>query len=172
MAGVRVCAQARRRVAAWRQAERMAQQNDSTLRTSSKQAHIPLQRPSSLRIKGKKPKGNDRAAAPRAPGQLTRAEIRDLQSRELGPEDYDFLLRLDESIERKDLLSEEQASALIETTLDQEECCSICLCDLQNGENVVLLACGHCFHPTCVKEWLVKGRDTCPVCNAKAEQSQ
>ena len=101
---------------------------------------------------------------------LTRAQIRALQDRELTPEDYEVLLRLDESVAKKDVLSEEQASALIEQTMETEAECCVCMCDLEGGESAVMLACGHYFHAPCIKDWLVKGKDTCPMCNAKAEQ--
>ena len=100
---------------------------------------------------------------------LTAAQIRALQSRELTPEDYELLLRLDESVQRKNLLSAEAASNLIETILAEDAECSVCLCDMQKGECTVVLGCSHCFHPECIKEWLTRGRDTCPVCTAKVQ---
>ena len=97
---------------------------------------------------------------------MTRAQIRALQDRELTPEDYEILLRLDESVAKKDVLSEEDA-ALIEQTMEEDAECCVCMCDLVSGESAVMLACGHYFHPPCIKDWLVKGKDTCPMCNAE-----
>ena len=106
---------------------------------------------------------------------MTKAQIRDLQNRELTPEDYELLLRLDEMNglvhgQRQQVLSQGEAAALIETVLDGDAECSICLCDMASGEQEVLLACGHHYHPGCIKDWLVKGKDTCPMCNIKAKQ--
>lgn len=41
--------------------------------------------------------------------------------------------------------------------------CSICLSDINKGENTVLLPCGHIFHWKCCHSWL-KDNNTCPVC--------
>jgi hypothetical protein len=101
---------------------------------------------------------------------LSQREIRDLQNRELGPEDYELLLRLDETVERRNVLSEEAAGKLVVSALESEAECSVCLTDMQTGESAVVLGCGHSFHPQCVREWLCKGRETCPMCNAIAHQ--
>jgi hypothetical protein len=46
----------------------------------------------------------------------------------------------------------------------QEEC-SIC-CEVMGGDVPQRkLACGHCFHPECIKRWL-KQNPTCPMCKA------
>merc|ERR1711907_686435 len=79
--------------------------------------------------------------------------------RELTPEDYEILLRLDESVAKKDVLSAEQAAALIEHTMEEDDSCCVCMCDLESGESAVMLACGPYFHPPCIKDWLVKGKD-------------
>lgn len=43
--------------------------------------------------------------------------------------------------------------------------CSICLEDLQAGDRMVLLLCGHTMHMNCAKQWL-KSHNTCPLCKA------
>ena len=43
------------------------------------------------------------------------------------------------------------------------ECCSICQCDYQDGEQEMKLPCGHAFHPDCLTPWL-DANDTCPMC--------
>ncbi|CAK9114376.1 Putative RING-H2 finger protein ATL69 (RING-type E3 ubiquitin transferase ATL69), partial [Durusdinium trenchii] len=45
--------------------------------------------------------------------------------------------------------------------------CSICLCDMNS--RVARLPCGHCFHKSCVTEWLIEPRSgqRCPLCNQK-----
>jgi hypothetical protein len=41
--------------------------------------------------------------------------------------------------------------------------CSICLCELEEGDWVGDIPCGHLFHKDCLKEWLVKNNH-CPIC--------
>ena len=41
--------------------------------------------------------------------------------------------------------------------------CSICLTEVNEGENTILLPCGHMFHDACVTKWL-KIHNTCPLC--------
>lgn len=41
------------------------------------------------------------------------------------------------------------------------EQCSICL-----NENVnIRTHCGHYYHPECIKAWMMRGKNRCPVCN-------
>jgi hypothetical protein len=43
--------------------------------------------------------------------------------------------------------------------------CSICICDLKEGEQVRLLPhCGHVFHNDCIKQWLTEQKRSCPLC--------
>ena len=41
--------------------------------------------------------------------------------------------------------------------------CSICLTEVNEGEDTILLPCGHMFHDACVTKWL-KIHNTCPLC--------
>ena len=41
--------------------------------------------------------------------------------------------------------------------------CSICLCELEEGDWVGDIPCDHLFHKDCLKEWLVKNNH-CPIC--------
>ena len=41
--------------------------------------------------------------------------------------------------------------------------CSICLMEVKEGEDTILLPCGHMFHDNCVTKWL-KIHNTCPLC--------
>ena len=111
-----------------------------------------------------------RIARARTATRLTQAEyraiMRDLQQRELTPEDYDLLLRLDEIVEKRDVLTARDAFSL--ATLhpagsDGAECV-ICLGEVPAGETIAELACGHVYHPECIREWLTKSKDTCPMC--------
>jgi len=44
------------------------------------------------------------------------------------------------------------------------EACSICLDDLNCGEEVRQLPCKHVFHEDCVGKWLTERSSTCPLC--------
>ena len=46
--------------------------------------------------------------------------------------------------------------------------CCICLDDQKIGANAVKLACGHIYHPACLKEWLEKSC-MCPICRYELE---
>ena len=156
--------EAQQRVRAWRAAER-EYYSYSMMSSGAGRRTASFSKMGAPAYYGKKKKSSDKFAC-----GLTGAEILALQSRELTPEDYEILLQLDESVEKRNVLSELEAAALIESTVEGQVSCSVCLCDLESGESAVLLSCGHCFHPPCIKSWLVKGKDTCPLCNAKAEQ--
>ena len=41
--------------------------------------------------------------------------------------------------------------------------CSICLMEVNEGQDTILLPCGHMFHDKCVTQWL-KIHNTCPLC--------
>jgi hypothetical protein len=41
--------------------------------------------------------------------------------------------------------------------------CSICLMDVSEGQNTILLPCGHMFHSECATKWL-EIHNTCPLC--------
>lgn len=45
----------------------------------------------------------------------------------------------------------------------EEEKCAICICELEEGEEVKKLTCGHIYHQDCINVWL-KNNSTCPTC--------
>nr|XP_009775194.1 PREDICTED: RING-H2 zinc finger protein RHA1a-like [Nicotiana sylvestris] len=50
------------------------------------------------------------------------------------------------------------------TNLDSVEC-AICLCKIEEGEEVRELRCDHVFHRVCLDRWMNCGRNmTCPLC--------
>lgn len=48
--------------------------------------------------------------------------------------------------------------------------CTICISDVNVGDEVVLLPCKHWFHEDCVTMWL-KEHNTCPVCRTAIEEN-
>ena len=93
---------------------------------------------------------------------LSRAQIRDLQSREITPEDYDLLLLLDEGV-KPARASIDPSSYIKEQPADVTMTCSICIAEIERGETAALLSCGHGFHRACVEQWLTR-KAACPMC--------
>ncbi|KAK4715324.1 hypothetical protein R3W88_013662 [Solanum pinnatisectum] len=48
--------------------------------------------------------------------------------------------------------------------------CSVCLCKIEEGEEVRELRCDHLFHRVCLDRWLGMGRMTCPLCRNHLKQ--
>ncbi|MCD7461202.1 hypothetical protein HAX54_045515 [Datura stramonium] len=42
--------------------------------------------------------------------------------------------------------------------------CAVCLCKMEEGEQVRELRCDHLFHKVCLDRWMGCGRKTCPLC--------
>ena len=52
-------------------------------------------------------------------------------------------------------------------TAEEDESCAICLCDMEESENLRRLPCDHSFHAACINQWLTQERrNTCPYCRA------
>lgn len=97
-------------------------------------------------------------------------------TRELSPEDYELLLLLDEGVVKKTkTLSLETASALPSATGIAwiNEACSICLCALEEEDDVRMLpTCGHFFHAPCAQRWLTSEKAVCPVCGQEESKQE
>jgi hypothetical protein len=105
--------------------------------------------------------------------EVLNSNVRSLMYRDLGPEDYETLLRLDDyhpPTER--LLTLPEVGALPRHTWlgrnegDLYDTCAICLELFHEGESVVKLRlCDHVFHEPCVTRWLTEFKGQCPVDN-------
>ncbi|KAI3777402.1 hypothetical protein L1987_47202 [Smallanthus sonchifolius] len=51
---------------------------------------------------------------------------------------------------------------------DDEPCC-ICQEEYKNGDDLGALECGHEFHTSCIKQWLLQ-KNACPVCKSAASK--
>lgn len=45
-----------------------------------------------------------------------------------------------------------------------DEECAVCLCKIEQGEEIAELRCDHRFHKVCLDRWVGYGRLTCPLC--------
>jgi len=66
-------------------------------------------------------------------------------------------------------LSEEQREAMASRAYERQPgetenaTCSVCLSQLEDGEQAKTLGCKHVYHPECIDRWLERSR-LCPVC--------
>jgi len=51
------------------------------------------------------------------------------------------------------------------TLEDDEPTCSICLCEYEKGDKLIMLPCKHVFHEDCINSW-TEHNTRCPLCNA------
>ncbi|KAK1422216.1 hypothetical protein QVD17_25179 [Tagetes erecta] len=51
---------------------------------------------------------------------------------------------------------------------DDEPCC-VCQEEYKNGDDLGALECGHEFHTSCIKQWLLQ-KNACPVCKSAASK--
>lgn len=101
-------------------------------------------------------------------GALSRTQIRNLQQRELTPEDYELLLSLDETVETKESRlneSECERLPLPSALLTWEgESCGVCLSEMEPEQEVRgLPCCSHVFHEKCIRQWLTGSKAKCPL---------
>jgi len=98
---------------------------------------------------------------------LTEKQLEDLLTRDLSPEDYDLLLRLDDTVEKKTLKGKIDQSSFPtqEITKHEESPCVVCLSEYEIGEQVTMLPCLHYFHTQCIINWLTNSSLNCPVDN-------
>mmetsp|Transcript_90912 Transcript_90912/g.142830 ORF Transcript_90912/g.142830 Transcript_90912/m.142830 type:complete len:354 (+) Transcript_90912:87-1148(+) len=104
----------------------------------------------------------------RLPCGLSSNEVYSLLHREITPEDYDLLLRLDEDVP-KQTASAESVAGLRKVLQDEfmGAECSVCLAAFAAEDAVVALPCSHIFHRSCITKWLSECRKKCPLCGVE-----
>ena len=90
----------------------------------------------------------------------------DLQHRDLRPEDYELLLRLDESVAPK-TISRMLLDSIVIVTVDAAdilgELCTICMELYGASQRVKTLPCKHTFHADCIDHWFSTASQNCPL---------
>ncbi|XP_041369902.1 uncharacterized protein LOC121383870 [Gigantopelta aegis] len=88
-----------------------------------------------------------------------------LQHRDLTPEDYDTLLRLDDAVAVKTVPVSKLQSFRTDVVDDgcAGDICSVCLDPYLLGQTRKFLPCGHCFHANCIDMWLRNSSMNCPL---------
>lgn len=80
--------------------------------------------------------------------------------------DYEHLIRLDEQLMRDKNRAEKaqiEALPLSKATVEDKEIrCCVCMCDVEEGEELRVLPCSHKYHRKCIDEWLTYN-GCCPV---------
>lgn len=102
--------------------------------------------------------------------QAISGEVRTLLYRDITPNDYELLVRLDEAVARP-TASKSRVESL--PTVPAEEAlgktCLVCLEQFDVSDKVSLLPeCQHLFHTECVSKWLLERDRSCPVCSVAA----
>mmetsp|Transcript_5112 Transcript_5112/g.12115 ORF Transcript_5112/g.12115 Transcript_5112/m.12115 type:complete len:277 (+) Transcript_5112:67-897(+) len=110
------------------------------------------------------------------PCGLTHREIYSLLSREITPEDYEMLLRLDDSVPKAKPATEEETNEFFKVVPVQEVLgkeCPICLAPFKEDDSVAAVpcVCAHTFHRECISTWLSNYRRTCPLCCTELERA-
>jgi len=101
------------------------------------------------------------------PCGLRQAEALDMMTRELTPEDFEALSKLDESLPKRDTV-EQTAVDSLQRRLGRdctEADCGVCLLPLDPAKEAACLPCKHAFHPACIGKWLTQCKNTCPLCS-------
>lgn len=107
------------------------------------------------------------------PCGLFQDEVIQIMYRDLSPEDYETLSKLDEKVPKK-IVRKNLVDSLPRCLAQDYGCteCGVCLAELEPSSRVVLLSCRHGFHPACISRWLTQCKNTCPLCAAHIDQVQ
>jgi len=105
---------------------------------------------------------------------LSEHEVVELLYRDITPEDYELLLRLDEQVPKKTAKAEVVGQLpAVSAQERRHETCGVCLMPFEDGEeavgeDIVSVPCpaNHEFHRACISRWLTQCKDACPVDHA------
>lgn len=97
---------------------------------------------------------------------LSEHEVLELMQRDITPEDYDMLLRLDASLPKrtanKSILEKLRPVPFADR---QHNLCGVCLMHFELEDDILAVPCPgqHEFHRACISKWLVECKNCCPV---------
>jgi len=102
------------------------------------------------------------------PCGLDHNQVMDLMYRDIKPEDYEMLSKLDESVPKKDIVQRTLVDDLPRVLARDSGAneCGVCLAQLRPTAQAVKLPCQHVFHPKCIEKWLTECKNACPLCSA------
>lgn len=138
-----------------------------TMRTSSSRGRRAMGEPPTIHGSGNRRRSNS-AYLTDPPAYLSGILAFVRSPFDMHPErlDYEHLIRLDEQLmrdknraEKSQIESLPVAKAKIE---DKEIRCCVCMCDVEEGEELRVLPCSHKYHRNCIDEWLTYN-GCCPV---------
>lgn len=101
------------------------------------------------------------------PCGLRQDEVLDLMYRDINPEDYEVLSKLDEAVPKTDIAERDLVAGLPKVRLQAggADECGVCLAKLEANAQVSRLPCQHVFHPECIGKWLTQCKNSCPLCS-------
>lgn len=101
---------------------------------------------------------------------LCPSEVADLLYREITPNDYETLLRLDDMVARPTVSADGLDSLPTAPCADfLGEECAVCMSSFEAADKVTSLPCGHHFHRACIGKWLGECSRACPLCGKSYE---
>ncbi|CAD5111091.1 unnamed protein product [Dimorphilus gyrociliatus] len=92
--------------------------------------------------------------------------LMELQNRDIRPEDYDVLLRLDETVAPKTVDNATVKSfntIIVSEEMLKNQQCTICMEVYEIGQTCKKLPCEHVFHDNCISQWLLNCGKNCPL---------
>ncbi|CAF3654407.1 unnamed protein product [Rotaria sp. Silwood1] len=91
----------------------------------------------------------------------------DMQNRDLSPNDYEMLLRLDERVQRKtvDVHILDKFPTLDVSDIHLNDQCTICMETFTLKQKLKSLPCTHIFHVHCIETYLKEFSTQCPLDN-------
>lgn len=106
------------------------------------------------------------------PCGLCQDEVIELMYRDISPEDFEALCKLDERVPKRNTAKGNIVDRLPRVAV--KDCsateCGVCLAEFDTSASVIKLPCRHFFHPNCISKWLTQCKNTCPLCTAPIEQ--
>lgn len=102
------------------------------------------------------------------PCGLLQDEVIEFMYRDLSPEDFEKLSKLDERVPKRNTAQRNLVDGLPRVPAKDAGVseCSVCLVSFEPNQSVVKLPCSHCFHHACISKWLTQCKNTCPLCSA------